>query len=205
MPATKIDFRRELSELYAPAREPSLVTVPELAFLMVDGHGDPNAASGYREAVEALYAVAYAAKFAVKRSGGIDFGVMPLEGLWWASDMSKFTSEDRSGWSWTAMIMQPPPVTTEIVELACRQAASKKSLPALELLRFELFNEGLAAQILHRGAYADEAPTIARLHQFIAEQGCALAGKHHEIYLNDPARTAPERLKTVIRQPVGSR
>ena len=204
MPTTKIDFKRELSELYAPTREPSLVDVPELAFLMVDGHGDPNTVAQYRAAVEALYTVAYAAKFAVKRSGGVDFGVMPLEGLWWATDMAKFAVGDKSDWSWTAMIMQPEPVTTEIVELARQKAASKKSLPALELLRFEHFHERLAAQVMHRGAYADEAPTIARLHQFIAEQGYTPAGKHHEIYLSDPTRTAPEKLRTVIRQPVTS-
>lgn len=202
MSATKIDFKRELSELYAPTREPSVVDVPELAFLEVDGHGDPNTAAEYRAAVETLYAVAYAAKFAVKRSAGVDFGVMPLEGLWWVSDMSTFTIEDKSDWSWTAMLMQPEPVTTEIVELARQKAASKKSLPALELLRYERLHEGLAAQVMHRGAYADEAPTIARLHQFIAEQGYVAAGKHHEIYLSDPTRTAPEKLKTVIRQPV---
>lgn len=205
MPATKIDFKRELSELYAPAREPSLVSVPELAFLMVDGHGDPNTSAAYSAAVETLFSVAYAARFAVKRSGGTDFAVMPLEGLWWAADMSRFKLEDKSDWSWTALIMQPEPVTAKIVELARQKAAAKKSLPALELLRFARFTEGLAAQVMYRGAYADEGPAIARLHEFIAEQGYAPAGKHHEIYLSDPGRTAPEKLKTVIRQPVATR
>lgn len=205
MPAIKIDFKRELRELYAPGHEPSLVEVPELAFVMIDGRGDPNTAPAYREAVEALYAVAYAAKFAVKRApDGIDFGVMPLEGLWWAEDMSRFSSEDKTDWSWTAMIMQPEPVTTEIAEAARQHAAAKKSLPALERLRFERFHEGLAAQVLHIGPYAEEGPTIARLHAFIAEHGYVPAGKHHEIYLSDPARSAPEKLKTVIRQPVVS-
>ncbi len=205
MSATKIDFKRELSELYAPGREPLLVNVPELAFLMVDGHGDPNTVAEYRAAVEALYAVTYVAKFIVKRAeGGIDFGVMPLEGLWWVEDMSRFTLEDKSDWSWIAMIMQPAPVTAEIVELALAKAAAKKSLPALGRLRFERFNEGLAAQVMHCGRYADEGPTIARLHEFIAAQGRTPAGKHHEIYLSDPNRTAPEKLKTVIRQPVAT-
>jgi hypothetical protein len=205
MPATKIDFKRGLSELYSPGHEPSLVSVPELAFLMVDGRGDPNTAAEYRAAVEALYAVAYAAKFAVKRAtDGIDFAVMPLEGLWWLDDMSTFTLADKSDWSWTAMIMQPEPVTAEVVELAVQKAAAKKSLPALELLRFERFHEGLVAQVMYRGPYAEEGPAIARLHEFIAERGYAPAGKHHEIYLSDPSRTAPEKLKTVIRQPVAS-
>jgi hypothetical protein len=206
MHATKTDFKRELRDLYAPGHEPSLIDVPELAFLMVDGHGDPNTAADYRAAVEALYAVAYAAKFAVKHApDGIDFGVMPLEGLWWVPDMSKFAAYDKSDWSWTAMIMQPEPVTAEIVDAARHNGAAKKSLPALELLRFERFHESLAAQVMHLGPYADEGPTIARLHTFIAERGYAPTGKHHEIYLSDPTRSAPEKLRTVIRQPVAAR
>jgi len=201
----KIDFKRELKELYAPGREPALVEVPELAFLMIDGEGDPNTADEYREAVEALFAVSYAAKFVVKRSPrGIDFGVMPLEGLWWVADMSEFTIEDKSGWSWTAMIMQPEPVTTEVVVAARGGAAKKKPLPALERLRFERFGEGRAAQVMHLGPYSAEGPTIARLHEFIAERGLEREGKHHEIYLKDPTRSAPENLRTVIRQPVAN-
>ena len=207
MSATKkVDFKRELGDLYAPAREASLVEVPELAFVMVDGHGDPNTSVAYRDAIQALYTVAYSAKFAVKREpDGIDFGVMPLEGLWWAADMTQFATVDKSEWSWTAMIMQPEPVTAEIVEAARQKAAAKKSLPALELLRFERFREGLAAQVMHIGPYADEGPTIAGLHAFIAEQEYAPAGKHHEIYLSDPTRSASEKLRTVIRQPIATR
>ena len=205
MPTTKIDLKRELRDLYLPGREPSLVDVPEMAFVMIDGDGDPNTAASYRQAIEALYAVAYAVKFAVKRSpSGIDFGVMPLESLWWASDMKTF-SDDKSAWSWTAMIMQPEPVTAEIVQEARRQAAAKKSLPALELLRFERFAEGPAAQVMYLGPYRDEGPTIEALHAFIAELGCVAVGKHHEIYLGDPRRSAPEKLRTVIRQPVAAR
>jgi hypothetical protein len=204
MPTTRIDFKRELRDLYLPGREPSLVDVTEMAFVMIDGHGDPNTAASYREAIEALYAVAYAVKFAVKRlPHGIDFGVMPLEGLWWASDMKTF-SGDKSAWSWTAMIMQPEPVTADIVEEGRRQAAAKKSLPALELLRFERFAEGSAAQVMYVGPYSDERPTIEALHAFIAEQGYVAVGKHHEIYLGDPRRSAPEKLRTVIRQPVAA-
>jgi hypothetical protein len=205
MPTTKIDFKRELRDLYLPGSEPSLVDVPEMAFVMIDGHGDPNSAASYREAIEALYAVAYAVKFAVRRSpSGIDFGVMPLEGLWWASDMQTF-SADKSAWSWTAMIMQPEPVTADIVEEARRHAAAKKSLPGLELLRFARFAEGAAAQVMYVGPYSDEGPAIQALHEFIAEQGSVSVGKHHEIYLTDPGRAAPEQLRTVIRQPVATR
>lgn len=175
MPATKIDFKRELSELYSPGREPALVNIPELAFLMVDGRGDPNTAAEYRAAVEVLYAVAYAAKFAVKRApGGVDFAVMPLEGLWWVQDMSRFTIEDKSDWNWTAMIMQPEPVTAEVVELARAKTAAKKSLPGLDLLRFERFTEGLAAQVMHYGAYVEEGPTIAGLREFIPNRATRL-------------------------------
>jgi hypothetical protein len=128
MPATRIDYKRELLELYAPGAEPAIVDVPEPAFLMVDGHGDPNTAVEYREAVEALFAVSYATKFVVKRApGAVDFAVMPLEGLWWVPDMSKFTMEDKPAWSWTAMIMQPDPVTAEGVEAATHKAASEVS------------------------------------------------------------------------------
>jgi len=201
-PSTKIDHRIGLRQLYAPGGEPAIVDVPELAFLMIDGHGDPNASAEYSEAVEALYTVAYAAKFAVRRTDGIDYRVMPLEGLWWASDMSAFTRGDKSDWDWTMMIMQPGPATPEIVEEARAKAAKKKPLDAIARLRFERFAEGPAAQIMHIGPYAAEGPAIQRLHAFIADQGYERAGKHHEIYLNDPRRCAPEKLKTVLRQPV---
>jgi hypothetical protein len=201
---TKIDFKRELRELYMPGRQASLVEVPDMAFLMIDGRGDPNTAASYREAIEALYAVAYTVKFTVKRlpSGGIDFTVMPLESLWWSGATTTVNLQDKSGWRWTAMIMQPDPVTYEIAEQARFQVSRKKPLPALKLLRYERFAEGTAAQVMHFGPYSDEGPTIRALHQFIAEQHYNLAGKHHEIYLSDPRRSAPDKLRTVVRQPV---
>ena len=192
-----------MRELYAPAREPSLVEVPDLAFLMVDGHGDPNTAPEFSEAIEALYTVAYAAKFAIKRAPeGIDYRVMPLEGVFWTADMSTFATGERSAWDWTLMIMQPDQVTPEVFGEAQATASEKKSLDAIGRMRLEVFAEGLAAQVLHIGPYAAEGPTIQRLHAFIAEQGYERTGKHHEIYLSDPRRAAPERLKTVLRQPV---
>lgn len=201
--ATKVDLKRELHELYTARRDPRVVDVPELAFLMIDGHGDPNTAAAYREAVETLYAVAYTAKFIVKRApGGVDFGVMPLEGLWWTDDMSTFSTDHKSDWDWTMMIAQPGHVTAEVVEEARAKAAKKKALAAIDRLRFERFTEGLAAQIMHIGPYAAEGPTIERLHAFISENGYTLTGKHHEIYLSDPRRAAPEKLKTIVRQPV---
>jgi hypothetical protein len=203
MPATKVDFKREYKDLYRATHDPVLVDVPELAFLMVDGHGDPNTATEYQQAVEALYTVSYTLKFAIKRApDGFDYGVMPLEGLWWVPDMSKFTSSKKSDWDWTAMIMQPGEVTQDLVDDALASATAKKSLPAAAKLRLERFREGPAAQVMHIGPYSAEGPTIKRLHEFIADSGYARSGKHHEIYLSDPRRSAPEKLKTVIRQPV---
>ena len=199
----KVDFKRELRELYSAKKKATFVEVPELEFAMVDGHGDPNEAPEYVEAVQALYSVAYTARFALKRApGGLDYGVMPLEGLWWAQDMSAFTTGDKSSWDWTMMIMQPAQVTREVFEDARAAAARKKQLPAIERLRLEQFTEGRSAQVLHVGPYAAEGPAIQRLHEFIADHGCEPVGKHHEIYLNDPSRTAPEKLRTIIRQPV---
>ncbi len=200
---TKIDLKKELKHLFRPsARKFSVVDVPPMQFLMIDGQGDPNTAQAYADAIEALYAVAYALKFASKRQLQRDFTVMPLEGLWWTEDMADFSMENKDAWLWTAMIMQPDWIDAAMVEEAKTVVASKKNLPALDKMRFETYAEGLSAQILYIGPYADEGPTIARLHAFIAEHGYRPAGKHHEIYLSDPRRTAPEKLKTVIRQPI---
>jgi hypothetical protein len=203
MPATKIDLKRELKELYAPGRDPAIVDVPELAFLMIDGCGDPNTAPEYLAAVEALYSVSYTLKFAIRRGPDeLDYAVMPLEGLWWVPDMWAFSVADKSAWDWTAMIAQPDRINQAMVDDAVAQAARRKPLLAAPKLRLESFAEGLAAQVMHVGPYAAEGPTIERLHAFIAEHGYERAGKHHEIYLGDPRRTDPAKLKTVIRQPV---
>jgi hypothetical protein len=199
----RIDLTRQSKELYTAAAEPGLVHVPEFRFLMVDGHGDPNTAAAYGQALEALYSVSYTLKFALKRAPApSDYRVMPLEGLWWVPDMRLFSIERKDDWDWTLMIRQPDEVDERLFEEAVQQAAAKKRLPAAPLLRLESFTEGAAAQVMHVGPYAEEGPTIQRLHAFIAEQGLERAGKHHEIYLSDPRRSAPERLKTVIRQPV---
>jgi hypothetical protein len=201
----KVDFKKELKHLYRPsAKEVVAVEVPEMDFLMVDGVGDPNTAREYQEAVEALYAVAYALKFMVKKGpAAVDYGVMPLEGLWWMDDMSQFSVDNKELWQWTMMIMQPEYVTEPLFREALEQVGKKKDPPALPKVRFESYHEGLSAQIMHIGPYAAEAPTIERVHRFILESGYQLRGKHHEVYLSDPRRTAPERMKTVIRQPMG--
>jgi hypothetical protein len=203
MSATKIDLKRELHELYTARRKPGMVDVPELKFLMIDGHGDPNTSADYGHAIEALYSVAYTLKFALKKVGSLDFPVMPLEGLWWADDTDAFVHGRKASWNWTAMLLQPDVVTDELVADATAAACHKRSLPAAALLRLELFAEGLCAQILHVGPYADEGPSIRCLHDFIAADGYVRRGKHHEIYLGDPRRSAPDRLRTIVRQPVG--
>jgi hypothetical protein len=201
--ATKIDLRKELKHLYNPSsKQIAIVDVPEINFLMIDGTGDPNTSVAYRNAVEALFAVSYTLKFTVKKGEpAVDYGVMPLEGLWWVDDMTQFSMNDKDAWKWTSMIMQPEYITAELFQEALRQVKKKKALPALSGMRFECFHEGQAAQILYFGPYSDEGPTIERIHRFIMEQGHRLRGRHHEIYLSDPRRTAPPKLKTIIRQP----
>lgn len=201
---SKIDLKKELKSFYsASSKKVEFVDVPPMNFLMVDGKGDPGKVIAYRQAIEALYAVAYTVKFAVKKGpSAIDYVVPPLQGLWWADDMSDFITGKRDNWQWTLMIMQPEWVTAETVAAGIETAGQKKDLPSLPLLRFDGYSEGAAAQVLHVGPYADEGPTIKRLHDSIEERGFKLGGRHHEIYLSDPRRAAPERLKTIIRQPV---
>lgn len=202
MMLTKLDLKKDLSHLYKPsAKAFSTIAVPPMNFLMIDGMGNPNTSVDYKNAVEALYAAAYALKFNVKKTQAVDYSVMPLEGLWWMDNMAEFSMDRRDEWKWTMMIMQPELATRELVLETIAQVQAKKKLPALGKIRFERFNEGMAAQILYFGSYKDEGPTIARLHQFISEQGGKLTGKHHEIYVGDPRKSAPEKLKTIIRQP----
>lgn len=200
----KIDLKKKLKYLYGPsAREVSVVDVPRMNFVMVDGQGDPNTSQEYAEALEALYAVSYAIKFKIKKSeGGVDYSVMPLEGLWWTDDMSEFSVEDKGAWKWTAMIMQPEAyVTGTHFEEARGEVGAKKGLPATPRLRFEPFREGPSLQIMHLGPFSEEGPTIEKVHRGIRERGGEPDGKHHEIYLSDFRRTKPERLRTIIRQP----
>lgn len=198
----KIDLKKDLKRLYLPAaKEVVLVEVPVMNFLMVDGQGDPNTSPSYQAAVEALFSVAYAIKFKVKKTLAIDYGVLPLEGLWWADDMANFSVDDKSGWQWTMMIMQPEFVNAAMVRDTIAEVKKKKDLPALAGLRFAPFHEGKAAQILHVGPFSAEGPTVARVHAFIDSVG-KRSGKHHEIYLSDIRKADPAKWKTVIRQPL---
>ena len=199
----KVDLKKDLKQLYqAPAREVVQVEVPELTFLMVDGKGDPNTSQEYAQAVEALFSVSYAAKFMVKKGlQELDYSVMPLEGLWWADDMSAFGANDKANWKWTMMIMQPDFVANEVIEAAIAEVRRKKKFPSIDKLRLEEFAEGRCAQVLHIGPFSEEGPTIERLHEFIDARS-SRTGKHHEIYLSDIRRADPKKWKTILRQPM---
>ena len=200
----KIDFKKELKDLYQPSKSKfQVVEVPNLKFLKMDGRGDPNSAPEYIEAVEALYALSYKIKFLSKKEGR-DYVVPPLEGLWWAEDMETFsTARDKSQWLWTMMIMVPDWISDDMVAEARIEVEKKKDLPALGKIRWEDYREGLAVQILHLGSYDDEGPVLARLHDnWMPEHGYTFNGLHHEIYLSDPRRVAPGKLKTILRQPI---
>lgn len=200
---SKIDLKKELKHLYRPsAKEVVRVDVPTFRFLMIDGQGDPNTSPAYAAAVEALFSVSYTVKFMMKKGPQqIDYAVMPLEGLWWSEDLSSFVTGDRSKWQWTMMIMQPDFVETAVIEAAMEEVRRKKALAAVDKLRLESFTEGPCAQILHIGPFSEEGPTIQRVHEFIRERS-ALTGKHHEVYLSDIRRAAPEKWRTIIRQPM---
>jgi hypothetical protein len=198
-----LDLKHDLKSLYNPsAHEFSVVQVPPMSFLMIDGQGDPETAPAYQQAIDALYSVAFTLKYSLKHSLVAEYPVMPLEGLWWADDPASFDLGRRDEWKWTMMIMQPDIITQELVAVAQAEAREKKDLPALDKMRFARFDEGLAVQILYIGPYQDEGPTIRKMLEFIETQGRQPAGKHHEIYLGDPRRTAPEKLKTVLRHPM---
>jgi hypothetical protein len=200
----KLDLKKQWKPLYeGKAGAIVAVDVPSLNYLMVDGEGDPNTAPAYQEAVEALYSLAYTLKFTLKKSPrAIDYGVMPLEGLWWADDLRVFHEVDKSAWKWTAMIAQPAFFTRTDIDAAIKEVRKKKNPAALDRVRFEALDEGAAMQVLHVGPYSAEGPVIARMHEAIQTAGKKLHGKHHEIYLSDPRRTAPEKLKTILRQPM---
>ncbi|AKG54015.1 hypothetical protein DGWBC_1370 [Dehalogenimonas sp. WBC-2] len=200
----KIDYKKELKHLYnPPQKEPVFIDVPPMNYLMVDGQGKPDSIEA-QQAIQALYSVAYSLKFMIKKAMEVDYGVLPLEGLWWAEDMESFRAGDKNAWRWTYMIMQPDLINAEMVDTAVGEVKRKKRPAAIGKLRFESFDEGRSAQIMHIGSYADEGPNIEKLHTFIHNAGLTFDGKkqkHHEIYLSDPGRTAVEKLKTIVRQP----
>lgn len=201
---TRYDIKRELKQCYAPRnRDWALVDVPAQRFIAVDGSGDPNTSAAYARAVEALYTVAYTIKFASKRTLDRDFVVGPLEGLWWSDRPEVFTARDKDAWQWRMLISQPDWITEDFIDDAKQTALAKKGLPAIADVRYEPMHEGLCAQVLHIGPYDDEGPILAELHgEYLAANNLRMTGHHHEVYLGDPRRSAPAKLRTVLRQPV---
>jgi len=201
----KIDYKKDLKEYYqAKLNKIVTVNVPKMNFIMINGHGDPNTSQDYIDAIQTLYPIAYGIKFYCKKELGNDFGVMPLEGLWWTEDMNDFDINDKSNWLWTAMIMQPEFVDKAIFDKIVQQTKENKNPVAIDRVYLKSYNEGRSVQTLYVGPYADEGDTIQAVHLFIKDQGCKLTltnKHHHEIYLNDPRRTDTSKLKTIIRQP----
>ena len=199
----KVDFKKSLKHLYAPnSKDFQVVDVPTMNYLMIDGHGNPNTAQAYKDAVETLYPVAYKLKF-MSKAAGRDYVVPPLSGLWWADDMSSFTDADKDAWHWTMMLMTPDWISAEMFSDVLGSVKAAKNPPAINKLRLESLSEGRCVQIMHLGSYDEEAPILAQLHeQWLPENGYTEVGKHHEIYLKDPRKTSAANLKTVLRQPV---
>ncbi len=201
--ADKLDLKKDYKKFYNPSsRVPEIVDVPKFKFLMIDGMGLRNA--GYHAAIQALFGVSYKIKFTYKKEKGIDYAVMPLEGLWWADNMDDFITGNKDNWKWTLMIMQPDFVNKDMIDNAIIEQKKKNSMSELDMLRFETFKEGKSAQIMHIGAFSEEHSNIMKIHKLIEENGGKFDGKkqkHHEIYLSDFRKTSPEKLKTVLRQP----
>lgn len=200
----RTDFKKSLDAYQAKRGRFRILEVPELQYLMIDGHGDPNTSSLFTEGIEALYPVAYKLKFASKQDLGRDYVVPPLEGLWWARDMDAFTaSRDKSKWDWTLMIMVPDWIGQDMFTAAVGRAGAKNRPVRLDDIRLEPLSEGRCVQTLHVGSFDDEAEVLARMHdEFIPENGLRKAGKHHEIYFSDFRKVAPEKLRTLLRQSV---
>ena len=197
---TARDLVTEQRSLYRATVEPALVDVPPFPFLQVDGVGSPDDA-GFVSAVQGLYSVGYTLRFQTRADGIVDYKVPPLEGLWWADDMTAFIRGDKREWKWTLLLRVPDEIDEPAVDKA-RTKARDKAGDAVDAVRLDRYDEGHSAQVLHLGPFATEGATIERLHAFIATAGLSPRGPHHEIYMGDPRRTRPERLKTILRQPV---
>ncbi len=201
----KIDYKKELKHLYTPShKQPEIIDVPEMKFIMLNGEGNPNTSEDYQNAIQVLYGLSYTLKFMFKKDPDqpFDYTVLPLEGLWYADDYQDFKNNNKDKWKWTAMIMQPDKVTNEMFAQAKKELIKKKNPPAIDKAYLQSFHESTSAQIMHIGPYDAELPTIEKLHNFIQENGYIFNGEHHEIYLGDPRRSAPGKLKTIIRHPI---
>jgi len=199
----KIDFKKAFPKLYgAPTGAFVTIDVPPVQFVSVDGRGDPNSTPAYGRAIQWLYSVSYAMKFATKGDMGRDYVVPPLEGLWWSDDPADFVTRRKDRWRWTLMILAPDFLDGAYFDAAVTKARKKLGEPP-DSLRLERLNEGLCLQTMHIGSYDAEGPVLARLHdEILPAQGLIFAGHHHEIYLSDARKTMPDKLKTILRQPV---
>ncbi|MGQ4876913.1 MAG: GyrI-like domain-containing protein [Promethearchaeia archaeon] len=209
MPAKqKFDYKKEFPDLYSPSsKEPMIVDVPPMKFWMIDGKGDPNNSKSFQEAIKIVYSASYTLKMKIvkKENPSKDYVVPPLEGLWWTEGNKQWSMENRDNWYWTIMIRIPDFVTELQIEKALNllnENDNLKDLPSLKKLKIETYNEGLSVQILHIGPYSAEIQTLKKLDEFIEKNGYIYHKKHHEIYLNDPRRTKPQNLKTILRHPI---
>ena len=204
------DYKKEYKEFYLPADSPGIVTVPSMNYIAVRGCGDPNAENGeYKKSIEILYGIAFTIKMSKKGDhrieGYFDYVVPPLEGFWWQKSAVEIDFSHKETFEWYSVIRLPDFVTRADFDWAAAEAAEKKKKD-FSRAEFLTYDEGLCVQCLHMGSFDDEPATIARMHEFMEQQGYVLditdKRMHHEIYLSDARRTAPERLKTVIRHPI---
>ncbi len=205
MTVNKLDFKKEYKALFSPSPgKPEMIEVPAFKYIMIDGRGNPNNNPEFEAKVAVLYGLSYTIKFMFKKDSEnpFDFTVAPLSGLWYAEDMDVFMKMDKDQWQWTMMILQPDRVTPAVFGAAREIFEKKKNPPYLGDASLKVYDEGLCAQIMHIGPYSEEGPTIETLHSYFKERGYTFNGKHHEIYLGDPRKSKPDKLKTIIRQPV---
>ena len=208
----KFDFKKTEKSLYSgKTGQFDILKVPPIPYLMIDGSGNPNNSTFYGQAIAALYSLSYGIKFYSKTELDKDYVVPPLEGLWWADNMDTFKSRDKDQWLWTMMVRQPDWLTQSMLgklhKIAIEKNTKKKTPPTntetFHKVRLETLNEGLSVQILHVGSYDDEGKILQEMHsEFIPQNDMVMTGKHHEIYLSDPRKVSPEKLKTILRQPV---
>jgi hypothetical protein len=202
MKMPKLDFKKQYKQFYNASKNVEIVDVPKFLYLMADGKGNPGTTPAFQAITEALYSLSYTMKFAVKKvNPDNDYSVPPLEGFWWMDNMSDFGEDKKDEWKWTLLIAQPDFINKEIYESAQAEVLRKKKIDSSDV-RFGHFSEGTCIQLLHIGPYNEEAANIQKMHSFMKENGYTFNGKHHEIYLSDPRKTSPDKLKTILRQPV---
>ena len=199
----KLDLKKELKHLYSTKTKPEIINVPELNYLRYKGRGEPGGIA-YMESINALYAISYTLKFKIKKEKFVDYPVMPLEGLWWWDTPGIVNLDEappRETWNWISLILTPKIVTTDMLEKVNTEVAQKKG-DYVKKVELKVLNDGICVQILHIGPYSEENRSQKILSEYIKKEGYSLRGHHHEVYLNNPQRTAPNKIKTLLRHPV---